>query len=550
MDQGTAVVTRVSAHVVEALAAAREDLNSLNVFPVADSDTGTNLFLTFDCAHTELSGYLAEHPDADPFAAVAAYERSLLLAARGNSGVIMAQLFGTCVRRVMATQLGSAAEDLPAALAEAMREATTAAYAAVGVPVEGTVLTVARAASEAATTASVRPDASVSKVLRAASAAAREALSHTPEMLPVLEREGVVDAGGSGLCVVLDAVEAALLGSRYVPVSEAPARNRPVRAGSAEHVAAISEHAHPGGDLSEQGPAYEVMYLLEADDVMIPGLRAELLGLGDSLVVVGGDRVWNVHVHVDDAGAAIEAGLRAGRPYRIRITHFAEHHRAPSGRTGRRIVAVAFGDGLAEVFREAGATVVMAYPDIRPTDAELTQAILDTGAAEVFLMPNDRRIATAEAAAARAGEHGVRVAIVPTQSQVQGLAALAVHEPHRGFEQDLVEMAATGRHARSGAVTVAAVTAMTMAGPCEPGDVLGVIEGDFMLVGDDPYTVATEVLDRLIGGGGELVTIVIGAGGAELAARCEQYVTQTYAHVDVLTYEGRQDRYPLFFGVE
>ena len=146
----------------------------------------------------------------------------------------------------------------------------------------------------------------------------------------------------------------------------------------------------------------------------------------------------------------------------------------------------------------------------------------------------------------------MRVAVIPTHAQVQGLAALAVHEPGRSFEQDVLEMTATARHARHGAVTVAARRAITMAGPCEPGDVLGVVEGDFAVVGQDLYAVATGILDRLLGAGGELVTVVAGAepGSAELAARCAEFVEAGHPHVDVVVYEGGQERYPLLMGVE
>jgi dihydroxyacetone kinase-like predicted kinase len=313
----------------------------------------------------------------------------------------------------------------------------------------------------------------------------------------------------------------------------------------------------PADELSPDGPAYEVMYLLDADDARIPALRAALAPLGDSLVVVGGDGLWNVHVHVDDVGAAVEAGIVAGRPHRVRVTHFAEQvsaarDRAPV-RTGRRIVAVAAGDGLASLFAGAGASVVEGGPGLRPSTRDVLDAILATGAGEVVILPNDAdsiRVAQIAAQTAESDE-GIRVVVVPTQAQVQGLAALAVHEPGRGFDQDVLEMTATARHARHGAVTIAAKQAITMAGPCEPGDVLGVVEGDFAVIGDDLYVVATDVLDRLLGGGGELVTIVRGQDGpTDLAQRCTAYVEEHHPHVDVLVYDGGQDRYPLLVGVE
>jgi DAK2 domain fusion protein YloV len=532
------ILVRLSDEVVRALAEAREELDALNVFPVPDGDTGTNMFLTFEGAHTDLVALVQEQPELPLGEVVTAYNRSLLFAARGNSGVITSELFGAMVRRLVEPT----GEQLPVALASAMTAATEAGYAAVGDPVEGTILSVARAASDAAQVAAQRSDATLVRVLRAAAGAAREALERTPDQLALLHNAGVVDAGGQGLCVVLDAIDTALTGKRKV---SGPVAKRPLPV------------PMPADDLTEDGPAYEVMYLLDAPDDGIPGLKQRLHPLGDSLVVVGGDGVWNVHVHVDDVGAAIEAGIEAGRPYRVRVTHFAEQIAAKSvsrkpERRGRRIVVVAFGDGLAKVFRESGAQVVMARADVRPSTQALYEALVGTGAAEVILMPNDRKTtAAAEAAAQRAQEGSdLRVAVIPTNAQVQGLAALAVHEQGRTFDQDLVEMTAAGRHARSGAITVADKQAITMAGPCEPGDILGVVEGDFSIVGADQFTVAMGVLDKMIGGGGELVTIVAGAGSGDLSKRCADYVSSTYHHVDVVEYDGGQERYPLLFGVE
>ena len=209
--------------------------------------------------------------------------------------------------------------------------------------------------------------------------------------------------------------------------------------------------------------------------------------------MVGGDGLWNVHVHVDDVGAAIEAGIAAGRPHRIRVTHFAEQVAAARGRrtptrTGRQVVAVAAGPGLAALFEEAGATVVVGGPGNRPSTGMILEAIRACGAAGGDRAAQRRRLGAGRPRPPRGtaeGDDGIRVAVIPTEAQVQGLAALAVHEPGRAFDQDVLEMTATARHARHGAVTVAARQAMTMAGPCEPGDVLGVIAGDFAVVGSD-----------------------------------------------------------------
>jgi len=552
-------VLRFTEVAARALEAAREEVDALNVYPVPDGDTGTNMYLTIAAARDAVETAVAEAggpAECGVGPGLAALGRGALLGARGNSGVILSEMLRALARRL--AEAGP--EDRAAAvMADGMRLAADAAYAAVGTPVEGTMLTVARAAAEAAGEVAVDPAARTRDVLTAAAAAAREALAATPQQLQVLADAGVVDAGGRGFSVVLDAAETALtgrvppsvrtgLGSHQIPVPVLPPRP----------AAEVGGAGASGGDLSEDGPSYEVMYLLDAPAERVPPLRERLAGLGDSLVVVGDEPLWNVHVHVDDVGAAIEAGIEAGRPHRIRVTHFAEQvaeqRAATAPRSGRAVVTVAAGPGLAALFTEAGAVVVEGGPGRRPSTGELLEAITGCGAQEVVVLPNDpdsMRVAQVAAHTAQQ-DLGVRVVVVPTSAQVQGLAALAVHEPGRAFDADVVEMTATARHARHGAVTIAARTAMTMAGPCEPGDVLGVVEGDFAVVGDDLDAVAAQVAERLLGGGGELVTVVSGAedvGGA-MAQRLAAWVEEHRPHVDVVVYEGGQERYPLLLAVE
>jgi DAK2 domain fusion protein YloV len=536
-------VRRFSDVAVAGLSAAREEIDALNVYPVPDGDTGTNMYLTMEAAREALRAHLAAG-DRDLRPALAAYARGALLGARGNSGVILSQLIGALLRRMGQGGPGDRSASL---VAEGLAQATEAAYAAVGTPVEGTILTVARAASEAAAVAAQDPENHLGEVLRAAASRAREALALTPEQLPLLRDAGVVDAGGFGLCVILDAAVTAVTGQRMVG-APAPMSARP------------APHTLPTGDLTEDGPAYEVMYLLDADDDAIPPLRARLQGLGDSLVVVGGEGLWNVHVHTDDVGAAVEAGIDAGRPRRIRVTHFAEQlTRARDRRVGRgaeprgrAVVAVVAGPGLADIFAEAGAHVIVGAPGLRPSTGEILDAVLATGAEEVIVLPNDPdSVRVAEAAAITAEEDGdLHVVVIPTRAQVQGIAAMAVHEPGRGFDADVVQMTAAARGARHGAVTVAVKQAITTAGPCEAGDVLGAIQGDFAVIGQDLAEVAILLLERLLAGGGELVTLVAGEGGSELAARCLEWVESEHRGVDVLVYEGGQERYPLLLAVE
>ncbi|MGH8823577.1 MAG: DAK2 domain-containing protein [Jiangellaceae bacterium] len=534
LDAG--VVLRWCRAAQSAMAEAREEIDALNVYPVPDGDTGTNLYLTLESATQAAEQACADSsPSIGPV--LQAVARGALLGARGNSGVILSQMLRG-VAEVLGGDDGVRPE--PVVFAAALTRAADAGYAAVASPVEGTILTVARAASDAATERAGVPGAKLSDVALAATKAARKALARTPDQLDVLRRAGVVDAGGRGLAVVLDAFDTVLTGRRPL------AYPRTVGGQVAPAVAADLEE-------TEGAPSFEVMYLLDAPADAIPALRGSLEPLGDSLIVVGGDPLWNVHVHVDDAGAAIEAGMAAGRPHRIRITYLAERVTRPDPTsTGRAVVAFAAGDGLAALFESVGATVVRTPIGRRPSTAEMLDAIRRAGAGEVVLLPNERDgVPVAEAAAAEARAQGTRVAVIPTRAQVQGIAATAVHEPARAFDADVVAMTTAAGHTRNGAVTVAAREAVTSAGVCHPGDVLGVIEGDFVVIGTGLSAVAIDVAERMLSAGGELVTLVTGADtDPALADAVVTAVHRSHPEVDTVVYDGGQPRYPLLIGVE
>ncbi len=527
----TAVLQRFAHLAADALGEVRAAIDDLNVYPVPDGDTGTNLYLTMVAARDAL----------DQGGRPSDFARGALLGARGNSGVILAEMLGAFTRN--ATLELHAAE-----LAAAMRAASEASYAAVGTPVEGTILTVGRAAADAAEEA-VAQGGTTTQVIVAAAAAAHAALARTPEQLAILRDAGVVDAGATGLCVVLDAAAETLTGKPAEP-GVSVGRAGSLRPGSGRKLPARPTET-PG---SANAPSFEVMYLLDADDASIPTLRAALAPLGDSLVVVGGEGLWNVHVHVDDVGAAIEAGIDAGRPHRVKVTHFASQIAGREAtRVGRAVIAVAAGPGLRSLFEAAGATVVDGGPGRGASAGELLAAVDATGAREVAVLPNHGdSMRAAELAARMADERGVRLRVIPTLAQVQGIAALAVHDADRAFEQDVLEMTAAAAATRRGAVTVAAKEAMTSAGHCQAGDALGVIDGDFAIIGSDLGEVAREVVGRLLAGGGELVTLVSGVEDPDgaIAEATIAWLAEEHRAVDAVVYDGGQDRYPLLISVE
>ena len=518
---------------VKNLGEARAEIDALNVFPVPDGDTGTNAYLTFVAGAEAMrdAGKKAELP-----VLVKAFADGMLTGAKGNCGVILSQLV-----RAFVAELGESFELSADDIARSFAVGVRAGYAAVGRPVEGTILTVAAAAADGAAgqVEGVGFDGDVRKVFAGAAAAAREALARTPMQLDRLAQAGVVDAGGRALVVVLDSTEQRLTGR--VPDRPAPFLPTPFA-------------DETGVDLVEGGPSYEVMFLLEADDDRIVALRSALDGLGDSLVVVGGDRLWNVHVHVDDVGAVIEAGMAAGRPYRIAVTHFADQiERATSKRArGRAVIAAVTGTGLADLCRSAGADVLEFTRAQTLTAEDMRKALQAADADEIVALPNNQRFrGLFEAAAKELRAEGVRVAVIPSLAQVQGLAALAVHDPGLGFDDDVVAMSSAAAAVKHGAVTVATEPGITMAGPCEVGDALGIVSGEFSVVGVDLVEVARDVVGSLLTPGSELVTLVRGVGGTtELTDAVEAFVRDQRIDLDVVVYDGDQENYPLFIAVE
>jgi DAK2 domain fusion protein YloV len=520
---------------------ARAEIDALNVYPVPDGDTGTNLVATMEAVVAALAGGPA-------VLSVAAKEiaHAALLGARGNSGVILSQLL-----RGFADEFGSCDTAGPDELRQALRRAAEQAYLAVAEPVEGTILSVARAAAEAAGQSGT---GGLAEVAAAALRGAAAALERTPEQLPVLAQAGVVDAGGRGLVVLLEALAAVVSGSDIgeAPTVAAAAEAGPEResAGGDGQSAALAAGASTGTPGPTGGPAFEVQYLLDAPADAIPDLKAALLSLGDSVLVVGGERLWSVHAHVDDVGAAIEAGLDAGRPHRITVTHFES-----SGRGRPRasaVVAVAAGPALANLFSQAGALVVQHPEGLAPSTSDLLGAIRESDSTQVVLLPNDGDIrAVADAAAGLARDEGRKVAVIPTRSPVQGLAAIAVHDAQRRFDDNVIAMSSAAGATRWGQVTRAARDSQTSAGRCRPGDLLGLIEGSVCLVAPGVGEAARGLLDRLLIGGGELVTLITGADAdAELVDELRAYLSVVRPAVEVVAYHGGQPHHPLLVGVE
>jgi uncharacterized protein len=513
------------------LGEAREQIDALNVFPVPDGDTGTNVFLTFEAA----ARAVAAAPATTPLGVLSRLmARAALLGARGNSGVILSQQ----LRGLGHSGVDGDAVDAQA-LASVLRAMADAGYSAVEEPREGTMLTVARDAATAATTAAA-DGASIGDVAVAAADAARASLARTPDLLEVLREAGVVDSGGAAVVVLLDALAEVATGRPRADI------DLPEASGVGQ-AAALRAYA---------GPEFEVMYLLDAPDESIPSLRTRLAALGDSLVVVGGEGLWNVHVHVDDAGAAIDAALEVGRPHRIRITTLEEsalvRERMAGALQVRGVVVAALGPGTVRLLQESGATPVVPAQGLRPSTEELIAGIHACRAREVILMPSDAdTLAAAAAAAQHARAEGLRVAVVPTRSIVQSLSAVAVHEPAVDFEADVIGMTRAAGATRYGSVTVATREAMTSAGRCRPGDVLGVVAGEILEIGASIVEVTQRLLDRLLVTDAELVTLIRGLDlkDEEFDAIVD-WAGREHRSVEVAAHVGDQPVWPVLLGVE
>ncbi|MGD9797327.1 MAG: DAK2 domain-containing protein, partial [Acidimicrobiia bacterium] len=347
----------------------QDAINRLNVYPVPDGDTGTNMALTMASVVAEL-----DSAPPDMAATCRAIGHGALMGGRGNSGVILSQIL-----RALTARWAEDERVDGAAVAEALEAAAASAYEAVSRPVEGTILTVVRAAADGAM-AAVDRGGDLAAVLETARVAAGEALARTPEQLPVLAAAGVVDAGGAGLLLLLDAALHAVDG-RALP--------EPATTGGAD-LAALAGLGGAAGHDGEADLRYEVMYLLEADDAAIPVFKDVWAGIGDSIVVVGGDGLWNCHIHTDDIGAAVEAALDAGRPRSIRVTDLREQ--VEEERWVREatpldedellvpvacaVEAVATGDGIGRILHSLGVRrIVAGGQSMNPSVAQLLEAI-------------------------------------------------------------------------------------------------------------------------------------------------------------------------------
>lgn len=568
------------------LADARDRINALNVFPVPDGDTGTNMYLTLDGAIEVLRAQLvARGQEVTLRDGLALLARGTLLAARGNSGVILSQLsrgLHEAIEDRLPQDSSADIDEVDAAtLAQAFDRADHLAWEGVTSPVEGTILSVSRAAKVGAAKAADAPGARAYDVAAAAVSAATAALQHTPQQLPVLARAGVVDAGGAGYLILIEALEKVLSGRQPEP-GEAQVPDWLER--RARPLDTLEDGGRPGGepggaaapvggaapscaeDTAAAG-SYEVMYLLsESDPDRARHLQIHLARIGSSVLVVGGPDQWRVHVHLDRPETALEAGSIAGHLEDVSVTalpdpahdaagedHGSSEQTEPSEpptRTGA--VACAPSPPLSRLFDAVGAAVVHSAPGSRASTGELLSAIRAVGAPEVVLLPNDPDTVLAAHAAARvAADDGVQVAVIATETVVQGLSAMAVWGAAEPLAQNEPAMREAARGTRYGSVTLAGRDAQTDAGPCRVGQYLSLVGRQIVAVSDNPRAAVATVLDELIEPASEILTVVRGRHAVrsgldrELARRIE-----ANPDLEIVPVDGEQEMDLWLFGIE
>jgi uncharacterized protein len=513
---GAPELRRVILAALEALRSRQDEIDAANVYPVPDGDTGTNMVLTMSA----VAEALADVPD-DPVPLAHAIARGALMGARGNSGVLLAQLLRGLTELVDDGGLDAHG------LAKGLARGAALGYEAMLNPVEGTMLTVARAAAEAV--AGEDGDDCVA------------VLDATPDLLPILKNAGVVDAGGMGLCVVYDAAAAAVAG-RPLPV--VPANLHP-----------IVRHREAGSSAF----AYEVQYLLEdAADDEVATLRQRLGGIGDSVAVIGGAHMWNVHVHTNEVGRAIEMGMAVGRPRDISVVAFADQIAGAAGARSIQVavagntaslVAVVSGDGLAELFASLGAGVLIdGGRTMNPSVGELVSAIERAPANDVILVVNNDDAFPA-ARAAIAETSGKRVELIESADLAQGFVAMVAYSDGRSFEANVDDIRESLERTRTGRVTIAVRDGVTERGPVHAGDAIGFAGSAPVAAGSDPVAVAREVVAAL--GDGEALTILTGADAppaeAEAIARA---AAEILPRAEIEVRDGGQPVHRYLFALE
>ena len=530
-----------------------EYVNSLNVFPVPDGDTGTNMGMTIENGAKEV----ADKPASTVGEVGQILSKGLLMGARGNSGVITSQLF-----RGFGQAIKDKEELTGQDLAHAFQSGVEVAYKAVMKPVEGTILTVSRGAATAALKKAEETDDAV-EVMRAALDGAKRALAKTPEMLPVLKEVGVVDSGGQGLVFIYEGFLAALTGE-YIASEDFKATPAVMTEMiNAEHHKSVAEHV--ATEDIKYGYCTEIMVALKQGPTYVKEFNYEefqgyLSGLGDSLILVNDDEIAKVHVHTEDPGLVLQEGLKYGALKKVKVDNMRNQHDAVLEKDQAvaisqeekdfAIVAVCAGDGLADIFKSQGVDyVISGGQTMNPSTEDIVKAIDAVNAKNVIILPNNKNIFMAAQSAAEVSE--VPAAVVETRTVPQGFASLLAFNPAQSLEENVEAMTASLSDVVSGSVTLAVRDTSIDGLEIHKDDNLGMVDGKIVVSNPDMTTTLKEIFAKMIDEDSEIITIYVGEEGyKELAEEISEYLESTYEDVEVEIHDGKQPVYPYLMSVE
>lgn len=536
-----------------------EFINSLNVFPVPDGDTGTNMSLSFASG----SKYVSESTSANVGDLAQALAKGLLMGARGNSGVILSQVF-----RGFAKSVSNKKELTPQDLAQALQGGVETAYKAVMKPQEGTILTVARKSAEAAKKVA-KDGGDIVAVMKDTYEAAEAALKTTPDLLPVLKEVGVVDSGGQGLTFVYQGFYDALSGNVRDDEVHKPSPVEMDEMVSAEH------HKSAQGKLNTEDIKYgyctEIMVRLGAGRLVekkfdYDEFRDYLAEIGDSLLVIADDEVVKVHVHTEHPGMVLSYGQKFGSLIKVKVDNMRLQHETIlekdeeeereeeiseneiSGDYG--IIAIASGEGVAEIFKNLGATYVLSGGQtMNPSTKDIVDAIAKTKKDKVIILPNNKNIFLAADQAAEVCD--VDAVVVPSKTIAQGMAAMLGFSKDADLEENKEAMTDELDTVISGQVTIAVRDTTIEGREIKKDDYMGIVDGNIVVTNPDRKEAAIEMVKAMLDEDSEVVTIIYGEdGNKEEAEAIETAVSELDEDLEIEIHEGNQPVYPYLISVE
>lgn len=533
-----------------------DHVNSLNVFPVPDGDTGTNMSLSMKTAALAVAD--TDKTTAGEIASVLA--EGLLMGARGNSGVILSQLFRGFSKAVKDKETITASD-----LANAFRSGVETAYQAVMKPVEGTILTVARGAATQVIRAVKNTDDVVS-VMHAAILGARESLDQTPEMLPVLKEVGVVDSGGQGLLYIYEGFLASLIGKFEKLADFVPNPAFMTQMVDVEHHRAVANHV--ASEDIKFGYCTEIMIRLREEKTAEKSFNYEnfsnyLDGLGDSLLVVNDERIVKVHVHTEKPGEVINYGQKFGSLVKIKVDNMRLQRDAvvekESAQTriypvqekvSSAVIAVAAGKGLKELFLSLGVRVVLSGGQtMNPSIEDILKAIQEANAKEVIILPNNKNIWMSAKSAAEVSK--VPVAIIETGTIPQGISAMLVYNPELKLDKNQEAMSRASAEIVSAQVTKASRDTTIDAVEIHQGEYIGVVEGAIVVSNSEIVETSMMTLEKMITDETEIITILVGEdGNSEKTNLIVARIEENYPEIQVEVHQGDQPIYPYLFSAE